>query len=247
MRLPRALAFDVFGTVVDWHRGIAHEARAFVTEHLPHVSAEQFALEWRMLYQPAMQRCRSGDRPFVPLDELHHEMLLELLDKHGLLAGQFEASTLHDLSSAWRRLSPWPAVPFGLSRLRTRMPAVTLSTANVALMVAMNRFNGLQWDAILGAELAKAYKPEPAAYLATAGALGLSPRELCLVACHHSDLAAARACGLQTAYVDRPLEYGGAPAPDAAFQQAWDWQAESLIDLAEQFERAAARVHDDGE
>lgn len=246
MKLPNALAFDVFGTVVDWHQSIAREARSFVADHLPGVSAERFALEWRMLYQPAMQRCRSGDRPFVPLDELHHEMLLELLEQYGLPASRFEPSTLHGLSSAWRRLNPWPDVPLGLSRLRTRLPAVTLSNANVSLMVAMNRFNGLQWDAILGAELAKAYKPEPAAYLATAGALGLPPQELCLVACHHSDLAAARACGLQTAYVDRPLEYGGAPAPDASFQQAWDWQAESLIDLADQFEHAAAKIHDGG-
>lgn len=245
MKLPEALAFDVFGTVVDWHQSIAREARSFVTEHLPGVSPERFALDWRMLYQPAMQRCRGGDRPFVPLDELHHEMLLELLQQYGLSPQRFEVSTLQNLSSAWRRLDPWSDVPLGLSRVRTRFPVVTLSNANVALMVAMNRFNGLQWDAILGAELAMAYKPEPAAYLATAGALGLRPHELCLVACHHSDLAAARACGLQTAYVDRPLEYGGAPAPDASFQESWDWQAENLIDLADQFERAATKVHDD--
>lgn len=242
MGLPKALAFDVFGTVVDWHRSISQEVRAFVTEHLPHISPERFALDWRMLYQPAMQRCRSAERPFVALDVLHHEMLLELLQQYDLSPQRFNASTLQSISSAWRRLNPWPDVPLGLSRLRMHFPVVTLSNANVALMVAMNRFNGLQWDAILGAELAKAYKPEPAAYLTTAEVLGLAPHELCLVACHHSDLAAARACGLKAAYVDRPLEYGGAPAPDASYQQAWDWQAVSLIDLADQFEITAAQA-----
>lgn len=234
MELPKALAFDVFGTVVDWHGSISRQVRAFVAEHLPHVSPEAFALAWRMLYQPAMQRCRSGDRSFVALDVLHHEMLLELLQQYGLSPQKFDASALRYLSSAWRRLDPWPDVPPGLSRLRADFPVVTLSNANVALMVAMNRFNGLQWDAILGAELAKAYKPDPAAYLTTAAALALSPAELCLVACHHSDLAAARACGLKTAYIDRPLEYGGAPAPDASYRQRWDWEAVSLIDLADQ-------------
>ena len=99
-------------------------------------------------------------------------------------------------------------------------------------MLAMAKRAGLPWDAILGAEFSRAYKPDPRAYLATAEALDIAPDELCLVAAHHSDLAAARACGLKAAFIHRPLEYGGAPAPDAKAAQGWDWSADSLTELA---------------
>ena len=64
--------------------------------------------------------------------------------------------------------------------------------------------------------------------------LAVEPAELCLVAAHHSDLAAARAAGLQTAYVDRPQEYGGRPAPDASAAQDWDFSVASLTQLADE-------------
>jgi 2-haloacid dehalogenase len=235
MTFPKVLAFDVFGTVVDWHSCIAQEVTPFLARHLPDADPAVFALEWRYLYQPAMEECRSGRRPYMLLDQLHHEMLLQLLQRHGLRTDELDSSELADLAYAWRRLRPWPDVPRGLAQLRELFPVVTLSNANVALMIAMNRFNGLQWDAILGAEVAQSYKPEPQAYLRTAELLRLPPHELCLVACHHSDLAAARTCGLQTAYIDRPMEYGGAPAPDSSFEQEWEWRADDFIALARMF------------
>jgi 2-haloacid dehalogenase len=122
----------------------------------------------------------------------------------------------------------------GLTRLKARFPIVTLSNGNIALMLDMARRAGLPWDAILGAEVSRVYKPLPEAYLATARMLGLAPSELCLVAAHHSDLAAARAAGLQTAYVARPLEYGGRPAPDVDAAQSWNHEVDSLTRLADE-------------
>jgi len=234
MQLPKALAFDVFGTVVDWRTGIADQVTTFLSQHLPGTDPALFADEWRSLYPPAMEACRSGCRPFTLLDRLHFETLVQLVESKGVRAAQLDEGELLDLSYAWRRLRPWPDVPQGLSELRRRFPVVTLSNGNIALMIAMNRFNGLVWDAILGAEFSRSYKPAPQAYLRSAEALCLEPRDLCLVASHHSDLAAARACGLQTAYVDRPMEYGGALAPDRDCEQAWEWQANDLMELARQ-------------
>lgn len=239
MTLPKALAFDVFGTVVDWHSSIARETRTFLATYLPALDPAAFALQWRELYPQAMQPCISGQRDFVVLDTLHHETLQQLLKAHGVDLSQIEPAELWHVAHAWRRLDPWPDVVEGLARLRRQFPVVSLSNANVQLMIAMNRYNGLQWDALLGAEFAQTYKPDPVAYLTTVKALGLAPEQVCLVACHHRDLAAARACGLLTAYVDRPLEYGGAPAPDAAQAQDWEWQATSLIDLAHRFQAHA--------
>ena len=69
--LPRALLFDVFGTVVDWRSSIAREVQAALASHSASVDSEAFADRWRALYQPAMSRVRSGKIEFVPLDKLH--------------------------------------------------------------------------------------------------------------------------------------------------------------------------------
>ncbi len=235
MTLPKALAFDVFGTVVDWRAGIAAQTAAFLERHLPGTDPAEFADAWRSLYQPAMEECRSGRRPFTLLDDLHLETVIQLLEHRGIKTAAIDGNELLDLSHAWRRLQPWADVPAGLAQLRELFPVVTLSNANIALMIAMNRFNGLAWDAILGAEVSRSFKPTPQAYLATAATLCVPPQDLCLVACHHSDLAAARSHGLQTAYIDRPMEYGGAPAPDASYAQQWDWTAADLQELASVF------------
>jgi 2-haloacid dehalogenase len=226
-----ALAFDVFGTVVDWRTSIAQEAAAFFGAiGRSDIDPAGFADQWRGLYQPAMEECRSGRRPFVRLDILNRETLDTLLDRHQV-AGVAEADIAH-FAFAWRRLDPWPDAVEGLARLKARYPIVALSNGNMALMLEMARRGGLPWDAILGADVTGAYKPEPKAYLGTAEILGIGPADLCLVAAHHSDLAAAHACGLATAYVDRPFEYGGRPAPDRHFAQEWDYLAGSITELA---------------
>jgi 2-haloacid dehalogenase len=180
-----------------------------------------------------MARVRDGERGFVILDVLHREMLEDLLRSLGFDPQAIGEQGLADLTYAWRRLDPWPDAVAGLTQLKTRFPIVTLSNGNIALMIDMARRADLPWDAILGAEVSGHYKPDPQAYLATARALAIEPEELCLVAAHHSDLAAARACGLMTAYIDRPMEYGGRPAPDRHFAQNWEWSVASLLDLAE--------------
>ena len=230
----KALAFDVFGTVVDWRTGIAREASPFLARvNRTDIDPHRFADGWRKRYQPALEEVRSGRRPFVILDTLHREALEDLLRHNAIDPATLDDATLDDLTHAWHRLDPWPDSVEGLTRLKARYPIVTLSNGNIALMLDMARRAHLPWDAILGAEVSRTYKPLPESYFATARMLDIDPAELCLVAAHHSDLAAARAAGLQTAYVDRPLEYGGRPAPDADAAQDWEYRVDSLTQLAD--------------
>jgi 2-haloacid dehalogenase len=230
---PKALAFDVFGTVVDWRTSIARESASFLSAiDRNDIDPAAFTDAWRFRYISAMAAFKKSGRPFVTLDVLHREMLDATLKEEGTDPAALNEALLQDWNRAWHRLDPWPDSVAGLTRLKANFPIVTLSNGNVALILAMARHSGLPWDAILGAEFSQAYKPDPRAYLRTAQALDVAPGELCLVAAHHSDLAAARACGLMTAYIHRPMEYGGRPAPDASASQNWDWSADSLTDLA---------------
>lgn len=231
---PKALAFDVFGTVVDWRTSIIRESAGFLTAiGRAEIDPAAFADAWRGQYIAAMIGMRKSGRAFVPLDVLHREMLEATLRERDVDPGALDDALLADWNRAWHRLDPWPDSVAGLTRLKSCYPVVTLSNGNVALLLAMARRGGLPWDAILGAEVSGAYKPDPRAYLRTAELLGMAPGEVCLVAAHHGDLAAARACGLLTAYVDRPDEYGGAGAPDAHHEQVWEWSADSLTGLAD--------------
>jgi len=229
----KALGFDVFGTVVDWRTGVATQAREF----LAHIGAEidewNFADTWRSLYEPAMEASRSGARPYTRLDTLHRETLEVALERHGIRPCSLDPAGLDRLALAWRQLEPWSDSVEGLQRLRRKFVVVPLSNGNIALLLHMARYARLPWDAILGSEVTRAYKPSPGAYLGTADVLGIQPEELCLVAAHNSDLKAARACGLATAFVARPTEHGPAQDIDLVAEQPWDVVASSMLDLAE--------------
>jgi 2-haloacid dehalogenase len=228
----RALTFDVFGTVVDWRSSIIREGEALGRTRGLSVDWPAFADAWRGLYQPNMSKVRNGEMPWTKLDDLHR-MALDRLIIDFKIAGLTEEETDH-FNRAWHRLDPWPDAVPGLTRLKTRFMLTTLSNGNVALMVNMAKRAGLPWDAILGAEPTRHYKPDPETYLGTADYLGVRPDQLMLVAAHNGDLGAARKVGLRTAFVPRPKEHGPGQTRDLAPEQAWDFVATDFEDLARQ-------------
>ena len=228
----KALGFDVFGTVVDWRTSIAREGAAVGRAKGIDIDWTAFAVAWRKLYQPQMQRVRSGELPWTKLDDLHRESLEKIVAELGIKG--LDGADLDFLNHAWHRLDPWPDAVPGLTRLKTRFMLTTLSNGNVALMVNMAKRAGLPWDAILGAEPTRHYKPDPETYLGTADYLGVRPDQLMLVAAHNGDLGAARKVGLRTAFVPRPKEHGPGQTRDLAPEQAWDFVATDFEDLARQ-------------
>ena len=184
------------------------ESAPFLARYAPTIDPAAFADAWRRRYMPAMEEVRSGRRPFVRLDVLHRENLEALLPEFGIDPASVPPSELDTLNLAWHRLDPWPDSVPGLTRLKGGFIIAPLSNGNIRLMLDMAKRASLPWDAILGAELAQAYKPSPEAYFRTAEALMLRPEQVCLVAAHNNDLAAARGCGLRTAFVPRPMEHG---------------------------------------
>ena len=136
------------------------------------------------------------------------------------------------LNRVWHRLTPWPDTVAGLTRLKRRFVIGPLSNGNFALLTNMAKHVGLPWDVNLSCELYRAYKPKPETYLGAAGLLGLRPTETMLVAAHYSDLQAARACGLLTAYVHRPREFGDKPKNDLPADPTVDVVANDFEDLA---------------
>ena len=228
MTHPPILAFDIFGTVVDWHGSITREVAALY----PQVDADAFALAWRAGYQPAMQRVRSGELGWTLIDDLHRLILDDLMPQFGLTE-LTEAQKQH-LNKVWHRLDPWPDAVAGLTRLKSRHTICSLSNGNIGLLTNMAKRAGLPWDCVLSAEVFRAYKPDPATYLGVARVFDVAPADVMLVAAHQDDLAAARACGLRTAYIERQMEFGAKHPKDVSPDAANTFHARSLVDLAEQ-------------
>jgi len=228
----KVVAFDVFGTVVDWHSGIAAEAE----QALPGVDGATFALAWRAGYQPAMkqvmERIAAGEGGFTLLDELHLSMLEQVLRDFGL-SDRLDASARRELSRAWHRLPAWPDAVEGLTRLKRKFTICSLSNGNIGLLTEMAKRAGLPWDCVLSAEVFKAYKPDPRTYLGVAGVFDVTPGQAMLAAAHHDDLAAARACGLKTGYIERPFEFGRAQPKDVTPVTANNLHARDILQLAE--------------
>lgn len=223
----KVIAFDVFGTVVDWHGSVAREVAAMDLG----IDAAEFALAWRAGYKPAMQQVMDRGE-WIILDHLHRRILDRVLSDFGLdSVGEDERQ---HLNLVWHRLDPWPDSVEGLSRLKTRFIISTLSNGNIGLLTEMAKNAGLPWDCILSAENFNKYKPHPDTYLGVARTFALEPAQVMLAAAHHGDLEQARNCGLETAYIERPFEYGRENPKSVAAWSANRLHTTSILDLATQ-------------
>src|SRR6266571_3764651 len=231
-RNVRALTFDVFGTVVDWRSGVALEGHRLGQRSGIEEDWEKVADAWRALYVPYMNRVRSGDLPWTNFDRLHRMSLDQVLADLGV--DGFDLDARDEFTRAWERLPAWPDASVGLIRLTDRFTVATLSNGNRTQQEALMRFTGLPFQRLLSAEDFKHYKPDREVYLGAAAALGLAPAQVVMVAAHKPDLAAARAAGLRTAFVERPLEKGPSGGADRLPDPEADLEATDFIDLARQ-------------
>ena len=227
------LGFDTFGTLVDWRGSVIAEVGELARQKGWDVDPVEFAVAWRANYGPSRNRVRTGDLPWMDLDELHRMTLDDLLVRFEL-RGLTEEEKVH-LNKVWHRLHPWPDTPGGLGRLKTRYVLSPMSNGNLALLTEMAKFGGLPWDCVIGSDVVRHYKPDREMYLAPCEFFDLQPSQVMLVAAHPGDLDSAKSFGLRTAYVHRPLERGPTAEPwDPPEAGRFDFIAMDLHDLASQ-------------
>ena len=236
MAVPKALLFDVFGTSVDWYGGITRGLGAALGRSADDPAVVALTLAWRQSYTDGMAEVRAGRQPWRRVDEIHAEALARLLPAHGFDLPT--ADELERLNLLWHRLDPWPDTLAGLQRLRRRHTVATLSNGNLDLLIDLARHGGLPWDKLFCSDLFNRFKPDPETYLGACRLLGLAPEQVMMVACHRGDLQAAAGNGLGTAFVARPLEYGGQVEADTAAAGEFGLVCNSFTELADRLEEA---------
>ncbi len=195
------------------------------------VDADEFALAWRAGYKPAMQEVMDRGE-WIILDDLHRRILDRVLDDFGLTA-LGEAERQH-LNRVWHRLEPWPDSVEGLTRLKSALHHLYA----VQRQYRPAHRNGQKCRPALGLHSLRRDFPQvqtaPGHLSRRSANLRLEPRQVMLAAAHHGDLEHARNCGLQTAYIERPFEYGRDNPKPVAPWDANSLHNTSIIHLAEQ-------------
>lgn len=225
----KAIAFDVGGTVFDWHGTVA----PMVEEALPGVNARDFTNDWRRTMFALLAEVRAGRLPRYNSDGLHRLALDHVLPR-------FPEAFLNErdkdeLATAWHVLKAWPDAAAAIEKLRSRYIVTVLTVLSWRSVVASSKAAGISWDGILSCEFLPAYKPEKAAYLAAPRLIGCAPHETIMAACHAAgDLDPAMRAGLAAAYVDRPGEFGSQRAPALPGCQQYVCEALDYADFAQQ-------------
>ena len=232
LKAVRVLTFDVQGTCADFCQPLLRMGDGVNRAKGLAIDWAVLSAEWRGLYRMVLDQIIAGERPWLRVDRIYRETLDVLLERQGLSA-VFTIAERDELNQIWTRLDPWPDSVEGLARLRRRYVTSALSNAGMAAMVAVVKHAGLPFDAVLTAELAHSYKPAPAVYQLAVDYLGYRPDQIMMVACHKYDLWAARAFGMLTAFVARPLEFGPGAQPDVAPEPWFDIYASSFVELAD--------------
>jgi 2-haloacid dehalogenase len=228
----RALLFDTVGTLLDWRGGLIAQLQTWGAAH--DIAADWPGLvdAWRLDFVLSIAKVSAGERDWANQDQLQRESLARLAPQFGM--PELHRDALEELTLMWHELPAWPDSVAGVEKLRTRYIVAPLSNGHVAMLIHLARATGITWDAVMGADIFRHYKPDPETYLGAAALLGCEPAEVMLVACHPSDLDAAAKCGLRTCYVSRPLEYGQGrvveATPDAGH---FDLMVGNLLELAE--------------
>jgi 2-haloacid dehalogenase len=228
----KALIFDVQGTATDFHSTVCGEARRISAGRHPNIDWAELVRRWRAAYFAALEAAQTRREGWVSVHSVYRDALDTVLDDCG--ATGFSADEREELTLAWQRLTPWPDVVPGLTRLKSRFTLATLSNADVAAVVNISKRAGLPWDAIFAAEMAGVFKPDPAIYRMAATYLGLDTAEIMMVASHKYDIRAAAGLGFRTAFVARPLEFGVGGDVDVDYSDEFDINASDFLDLAAQ-------------
>jgi 2-haloacid dehalogenase len=219
----KAVLFDTFGTTVDWLSSMTAFGIVLGRKRGIDADWEGLVREWRAHYKPAIKPVREGKRPWAGFDTLHREELDKIVRKFG-------AQKLSDKDRAiftlgWHHLRPWPDVVPALHRIAGTFIMGPLSNGTTRQMIDLEKWSGLPWNVVFGADMFRTYKPAARMYTGACALLGLLPEQVLMVAAHNEDLHHAAAQGMKTCFVYRPTE-------DAEPAEHFDYVVDDFKQLA---------------
>jgi 2-haloacid dehalogenase len=141
---------------------------------------------------------------YVPFTDIGGAVLDKIAAARGV---KISAADRQELTDRFATMPPYPEVPGALRRLRGAGFHLSTLTDNTAAISGRQLTNGgiiELFDRRFSVDdTAKRHKPAPEAYAEVTQALGASPSEMCLVACHTWDTIGAQAVGWEAGLIKR--------------------------------------------
>jgi 2-haloacid dehalogenase len=197
----RALAFDLFGTVLDLGGSLTPYIGEFLRRRKSAVDPAEL---WRRLRH--RQRIEQYQDNIVAMG--HSGYLPVARQATVYVLGEFRidasAAEIDQLMHAWQQLRPFPDVLPALKRLSERYQLAALSNGEQEYIehLAANRI-GWKFDHLISVQTVGAFKPHPGVYRKGAAILGLEVGQCMMVSANSFDVMGARMCGLRGAFVNR--------------------------------------------
>lgn len=196
-----AIAFDCFGTLIDWEAGILDALAALFERH--RVTNPPPAADLLRLYAELESKAQSGD--YRPYREVLEDVAAGFAHRLGFPLPAMDRGILAD------SIRHWPAftdTAQALRRLKTKYKLAVISNIDDDLFEPARQKLGLSTvgglDEIVTAEQVRSYKPGHAHFDEVLSRLGIEPNQLLVAACSlHHDIAPANALGIPTCHIDR--------------------------------------------
>ncbi len=225
------ILFDVGGTVFDWRTAVTASLREAAAPGLRTTDPDAFSAAWRKQSLIEVEAIAEERAPWRPFDPVLETSLDRTLSDFGII--DLPARDREVLLGAWEAMPAWPEVPAALARLRRKFFIAPHTILSLRAAAFSSRAAGTDWDAIISCDALGATKLNPKSYRRALAAIGRPADRVCFAAAHPSDLRAARAQGMKTAYIVARLHDFGDDYEDRGFAAEFDLVAENFTHLAD--------------
>jgi 2-haloacid dehalogenase len=225
------LSFDCYGTLIDWETGIVEAVRPVLAARDVTMLDEQI-LESFATHETDVQQ----STPFRSYREVLATVLERICEPHAFKPSDAELAEFSE------SVAHWPAFPDSaqaLARLKQHFSLAVITNCDDDLFAQSNRKLGVEFDWIITAQQAEAYKPAPGPFhLAFERIETPTERLLHVAQSLFHDHAPGKAAGLTTVWINRRAGRSGIGATPPA-DVTPDLELPDLQSLAELVDRRA--------
>jgi 2-haloacid dehalogenase len=192
----RIITFDCYGTLIDWETGILGAIRPILAAHGAHLSDPEIL----RMYGEIEAEEESGE--YHPYKEILQAVVRGFGTHLGFVPSNQEQLSLPNSVPNWR---PFPDTVAALRRLKSKFNLGILSNVDDELFSATARQLGINFDQVVTASQARAYKPSLELFRLAQSRVALPPEQwLHAAQSVYHDVIPAQALGLSTVWVNRP-------------------------------------------
>ncbi|HTC46259.1 MAG TPA: haloacid dehalogenase type II [Candidatus Aquilonibacter sp.] len=218
------LTFDCYGTLIDWEEGILRCLQRILAAHDKNVDAASLL----QLYGDFEASAEQGK--FICYRQVLQSVVRQFGKQFQFVPAEQEVCSLPESLQSWK---PWPDTTPALQQLQRRFRLAIISNVDDDLFAATKPQLGIEFDQVITAQQAEAYKPSLKIFELALCRIGVPPQRVLHVgqSLYH-DVIPAQSLGLATVWVNRPSARKGVGAVRAAEGRP-DLEVHSVAELAD--------------